>query len=69
MKQVRISDFLTDDEIRRALKLYREDQPHFHERVLREIINPNMERINKALGQENDPTYLAYAVEFAIGTL
>jgi hypothetical protein len=37
--------------------------------VLKEIINPNMERINTKLGQENDADYLAYAVEFAVGMM
>lgn len=34
--------------------------------IRRRIIEPNMERINKALGQENDATYLAYAIQFAL---
>jgi hypothetical protein len=32
----------------------------------REIIEPVIDRINKTLGQENDPTYLAYRVEYTM---
>lgn len=32
-----------------------------------EVIKPNISTINKLLGQENDPMYLAYAVEYALG--
>ena len=35
-------------------------------RIRDEIIKPNIDRINKALGQENDPDYLAYAVEYSM---
>lgn len=58
-----LKDFLTDDEIRRAVKLKKCDA------IQREIIEPNLARINRALGQENDARYLAYAVEYAVGRL
>lgn len=52
-----LSDFLSDDEIAKCAEL--KDTTAVRE----QIIEPNLERINKALGQENDARYLAYAVE------
>ena len=57
-------NFLTDAEIKKAIKLYRIANGSFHQRCMDEIIKPVITRINKALGQENDPRWLAYAVEF-----
>lgn len=58
--------FLTDEQITAALVLWR--RPHmsrmFHCDVKRQIIEPNMAEINRKLGQENDPAFLAYAVEY-----
>lgn len=60
MKQVSIGDFLTDREINLAIRL------KTARAICDEIIKPNIQRINRALGQENDPMYLAYAVEYAV---
>jgi hypothetical protein len=66
-KQVTIDQFLTTAEIAQATRLYRTAKPGTFNRLLTEqIIQPNIERINTALGQENDASYLAYAVEFVI---
>ena len=35
-------------------------------RVRDEIIKPNIDRINKTLGQENDVDYLSLAIEYAM---
>lgn len=40
------------------------DRPDFHDWCLTTIVKPNMERINEMLGQENDPDYIAYAIEY-----
>ena len=59
-----VKGFLTEDEIKRARKIYREAQPGtFAGRCADEIIAPVMARINAALGQENDARFLAYFVE------
>lgn len=63
MKQATLKDFLTDREIRRAIELRNARA------ICEEIIKPSIARINRALGQENDPMYLAYAVEYAIQTM
>lgn len=60
MKKASIKDFLTDREIRRAIELQQARS------ICEEIIKPNIARINKDLGQENDSMYLAYAVEYAV---
>lgn len=67
MKQVKISDFLNSNEIENAIKLYKSAPPgQFAKECADKIISPNLTRINSSLGQENDPRYLAYAVECAI---
>ena len=64
-----LADFLTDDEIDRAWHLYQTVPENiFAEAVDNQVIKPNMERINKALGQENDSRYLAYAVLYVFST-
>jgi hypothetical protein len=60
MRTVTLGDFLTDDEIAEAARL------RDHAKILEQIIAPNLERINAALGQENDARYLAYAIEYAV---
>ena len=67
MKMVSIGDFLTDEEIRECCvlrDLY--GVTPLAKIVAARIIEPNIDRINKVLGQENDIMYLAYAVENAI---
>lgn len=67
-KTVTLDQFLTPKEIDRALKIYREmkGEGGYAQRVCDELIQPNIARINTALGQENDPKFLAYAVEYVI---
>lgn len=66
MKHITLPDFLTDAEIDRAKAIWERlrDTGSFAAEVDREIITPNLARINAALGQENDPRFLAYAVEY-----
>lgn len=59
-KIITIADFLTEEEIKQCVKL-----KHAKE-IEQQIIIPNIERINKAIGQENNTKYLAYMVEYAI---
>lgn len=60
MKRITIDQFLSDDEIKRAFKCKTVAE------ICSEIIEPNIEKINRKLGQENDPMYLAYLVEYVI---
>jgi hypothetical protein len=71
MKTVTIQDFLTPAEIEKAIDLYAkcaadDHSPPFSVLYGREIIEPVLDRINKTLGQENDPKYLAYCVEYTM---
>lgn len=64
---ITLADFLTEEEIQKAVNLYQTDRDNFHRRCLAEVIEPNMDRINAALGQDNNASYLAYVVEFVVG--
>jgi hypothetical protein len=46
-----------------AQEIWRKDRQNFHERVVAELLAPNLDRINKALSQANDSRYLAYVIE------
>lgn len=64
---MRIDQIFTASEIKAAIKLYAECKPgEFNKRAVDEIVTPAMPRINKATGQENDPRYLGYALEYAL---
>lgn len=60
MKTTNIAQFLTNNQIRLCIKL------KTAKLICKEVIEPNIEEINKKLGQENDPMYLAYACEYVI---
>lgn len=63
MKTVTMRDFLTSDEVDKAVELYTYHRLAFHNRCRDEVIKPVIDRINADLGQENDPDYLTYAIE------
>lgn len=64
---VRIGNFLTGEQIREAIALYTAHAGRgFAQMCADKIIEPNIEAINRKLGQENDPKYLAYAVEYVM---
>lgn len=65
-KQFAITDFLTVAQIQSCIRLWKKDNDNFHKNVLAEIIEPNMEEINRKLGQDNVAGYLAYAVEYVM---
>ena len=60
MKTMTIDKFLTKQEIKQAFELFDVDK------IQKQIIEPNMSRINKSLGQENDSRYLAYATYYVV---
>jgi hypothetical protein len=64
-RSVSIAEFLKNDEVKRAARLYADcERGEFAKRCADEIIAPVLPRINETLGQENDPKYLAYMVEY-----
>lgn len=62
-RMVSLANFLSDEDVIQAEKIFKTDRANFHKRVQTELIEPNIRRINLDLGQQNDPGYLAYAVE------
>lgn len=70
MPMVTLAHFLTRDEIQRCADLWQEHRKRtnpiggFAQTIANEIIEPNIARINTTLGQQNDPKFLAYMVEF-----
>lgn len=66
-KALPIGQILTQEEMKEALNLYEKaENNRFAERCAAEIIRPVIDRINRDSGQENDPVYLAYCIEYAI---
>ena len=64
-KKVAISDFLTPEEVLKAIKIYLASKAGtFAVKCAEEIIMPVLPRINTRLGQENHPLFLAYMVEY-----
>ena len=61
--QVTINQFLTESQILKAKRLNNAKD------ICKEVIEPNIDSINQKLGQENDPMYLSYAVEYVLSTL
>ena len=60
MKKVKITDFLNEDQIKKCLEL---KKAHLiHDQVIKE----NIKEIDDKLGQENDPLYLSYLIEYLI---
>ena len=60
MRHITIDQFLNEEQIKKAVELKKAND------ICRLIIEPNLEDINKKLGQENNALYLSYAVEYAI---
>ena len=65
MKAMTLPQFLTEDQIAHAVKLYEAHGMDAVGKIRAEVIEPNMAAINQKLGQENNATYLAYAVVYA----
>jgi len=68
MKTLSLGQMFTDEEIDHACRLFAEHAKggKFASIVEEEVVKPNIERINKATGQENDTRYLAYVLEGAL---
>lgn len=64
MKKVTLGEFLTREEIELIMERFDSGDPNFRLWVKENIIKPNLDRINLQLGQENDPDYLSYMIEY-----
>ena len=56
-----LKDLFTRKELRKIAKL------KHAKAICEQVVQPNIERINKVVGQENDPMYIAYMCEHAMG--
>ena len=61
-----VGDLFNEHELERTVELWRGDRDVFRSRVQAEVIEPAMPRINAETGQENDPAFLAYVLEYAL---
>ena len=67
---ITLPEFLTEEELAYAQRLFNTAEAGtFAAQCVEKIIAPQIERINRALGQKNDATYLAYAVEYAFNKM
>lgn len=69
MRSVSLGQFLTERQIIECINLYALYSHHpstFVVEVTEKVIRPDIERIDRALGQLNDPRYLGYAVLFVM---
>jgi len=65
MKSITLTDFLTSDQIKQAETIFNSSISPSRD-ICEKVIKPNIEEINRKLGQENDPSYLAYACEYVL---
>jgi len=66
-KTMTIDQFLTKEQIDQAHTLYRKckrDVRSPAHMICEEIIKPNIQVMNKKLGQANEPMFLAYSVQY-----
>ena len=64
MKTVTLTDFLDEQQIEDVVAILRVGGSA--QAVCEFVIQPNIDEINRKLGQENDVMYLAYACEYAV---
>lgn len=66
VKQWTMMQLFTLDELKKAWAIFESASGRErHARLVKEVCEPAIERINKVTGQENLPEYLAYALEYA----
>ena len=66
--KVTLNEFLTEEQIQICVELYTKlkQTGQFAKTICDKIIIPNIAEINAKIGQENDPKYLAYMVEYVL---
>lgn len=65
-KQFKIGQLFTKDAMKLAAAIFLDDKANFASRCVKEIIEPELARIDALTGQENDPRYLAYALAYVL---
>lgn len=73
LKTYTIGELFTINELKRAAELLtacQRDGRRFNSVVINELLTAEvLARINRKTGQENDPRYLGYMLEFAVGSI
>jgi hypothetical protein len=62
MKTFQLQDIFTDEQIQEALDMFKVTPTGFAKKFAKEYVEPRIDEINKKLGQENDPVYIAYCI-------
>lgn len=62
-----IGQIFSAAQINKAQQMYAKDKTNFASRFASEVAKPGLQEINKRTGQENDPRYLGYLMEYALG--
>lgn len=62
MESYRLDELFTEDEIKMLLDIYRTSRSHA---AMVQAVMPLMEKINDVTGQDNDASYIAYALEYS----
>jgi hypothetical protein len=68
-KTITLPQFLTEAQIAEAAALYEAYGMDAVSQIRTQVIQPNMATINAKLGQENDASYLAYAVVYVLSQI
>jgi len=67
MRKFTIGELFTDAELKQAMSIYKYTRAGFVcDRMVSEIVQHALPRINKLTEQENDPRYLGYMLEWAM---
>lgn len=65
MNHITLEEVLSPQQIKKALDLYMSTPDHaFAKTVCEQVTRPALAQINKATGQDNDPMYWAYALQY-----
>ncbi len=70
-QMVSLSDFLTDSQIAAAVKIaqdYAADPTKMVNKLEKDIMIPNIEQIDRKLGQKNNPRFMAYMAAYVFSS-
>jgi len=62
-KTITLGDFITRDQMQKCIELYPDSSA-----ICEQVVKPNMDEINRKLGQDNDARYIAYLIVHVIGS-
>jgi hypothetical protein len=70
MKKIELGKLYTSEELAKAAQhvMNPPEDGSVADAIMRDVTLPSLHRINETTGQENNAKYLAYALEYAVGT-